>query len=109
LFRTDEVICLGQTQANPANPSQVALRLFFFSTGQPMNEFVAEYHIAPAWKMTVQPADGKMLMPGNGKPVSQVLYLMNSTNTQLQLQVKMKYRYGTQPLSRTAMIRQLPI
>jgi hypothetical protein len=93
LFRTGEVICLGQTKANPVNPvnpSQVALRLFFFSTGQPMNEFVAEYHIAPNWKMTVQPADGQVLMPVDGKPVSQILYLMSPTKAQLQLQVKME-------------------
>jgi hypothetical protein len=109
LFRTSEVICLGQTKANPANASQVALRLFFFSTGQPMNEFVAEHHVGPDWKMTVQPADGKMVIPADGKPVSQILYLMSPANAQLQLQVKMKYRYGAQPLSGTAMIRQLPI
>jgi hypothetical protein len=87
----------------------VALRLLFFAIGEPMTDFVVEYQVSADWQMTVQPADGVDLMAVGGRPVAQVVFLFNALGNPLQLQVRMRYRYGTQPLSGTAVIRSLPL
>jgi hypothetical protein len=108
LFRIADVVCFGQTKPNPQNPRQMALRLLFFATEQPMADFAAEYQIAADWQITVQPADGAALAAVGGKPVTQVVFLFNPALAPLQLQVRMRYRYGAQPLTGTAVIRKLP-
>ena len=109
VMRTNEVIVYGQVRANPQDPRQVALRLIFHTTGTtPMTEFAAEYAVAPGWQINVRPADGKDLMPLGGKPITQIVYLMNSSNAPFQLQVRITLRYGMQPLTETGVIRALP-
>ena len=109
LLRTNEVVVFGQAKGNPKDARQTALMLLYFATGtSPMSEFSAEYAVSAGWQLKVQPADGNQLSPLGGKPISQILYLLNANNAPFQLQVRLKYRYGMQPLSETGIIQVLP-
>ena len=99
----------GQVKANAADPRQVALRLLIFGTGSTnLNDFKLAFNASPGWQLNAQPPDGSVLLPNREKPISQILYLMNSTNAPFQLQVKATYRFGSQPLSEIGVITTLP-
>jgi hypothetical protein len=104
----DFAIC-GQTQTNPANPRQVALRLLVYGVGhQPLSDFKLEFSATPGWQLKPPPMPPVVLQPGRQNPLSVVLYLMNSTNAPFQLQVRASYRFGAQPLTETVAITRLP-
>jgi hypothetical protein len=82
--------------------------LLFFGINEEFSEFRVEYQVAPGWQMKVEPADGGNLMRVGGKPISQVIYLMNMNNAAFQLQMKASYRYGAQPLCDVGVCKRLP-
>ena len=64
--------------------------------------------MTPGWQINQQHPDGNILNPVGGKPISQVIYLLNMNNSPFQMQLKAQYKFGTQPLSEVGVIRTLP-
>jgi hypothetical protein len=65
-----------------------------------------QWQAIPGWQINAQAPDGSVLAPG--KPITQVLYLLNLNNAPFQLTVKVAYKYGTQPLTESGTITTLP-
>jgi hypothetical protein len=109
LVATTDFAIYGQTQTNPGNPRQVALRLLVYGVGsQPLSDFKLEFHAAPGWQLKPPPMRPVVLQPGRQNPLSVVLYLADLTNAPFQLQVRASYRFRAQPLTETAAITRLP-
>jgi hypothetical protein len=109
LVATSDFAIYGQTQTNPANPRQLALRLLVYGVGsQPLSDFRLEFNAVPGWQLKPPPMQPVVLQPGRQNPLSVVLYLINLNNAPFQLQVKASYRFGAQPLTETAAITRLP-
>lgn len=109
LAETGEYVIFGQVQRNPADPRQCALRLLYYNTGiSPLTEVKAEYRVAAGWQIKHDTMDGNVMAPSGGRPLTQIVYLFNQTNTPFSLTVTLKYRYGSQPLSTKSVIQALP-
>jgi len=108
LLKMPDFIIYGQSKPNPSNPQQIALKLFIAGTGnKPLNEFKIEFQPSHGWKIMAQPADSTVLEAAGGKPISQLLYLLNQTQAPFAIQIKASYRYGSQPITETGVIREL--
>jgi hypothetical protein len=106
LLRKGDFAIFGQTRANPDDTRMVALRLIVVSAGSALTDFKAQWQATPGWQINAQAPDGNVVAPG--KPVSQVLYLLNLNNAPFQLNVKVAYKYGAQPLTEAGTITALP-
>jgi hypothetical protein len=106
LVKKPDFVIYGATRGNPQNPKMLALRLVIVSTGSQLTDFRMQFQVVPGWQLTANAPDGNVIAPG--KAISQVLYLLNVTNTPFQITIKITYKYGTQPLSEVASITWLP-
>jgi hypothetical protein len=106
LLRKNDFVIYGQTRANPADQRMVALKLIVVTTGSALSEFRLQCQVTPGWQMNPQPPDGNVVAPG--KPVSQVIYLINTTNAPFLLNVRASYKFGAQPLTEAGSITTLP-
>jgi hypothetical protein len=108
LLRKGDFVIFGQTQPNPNNPKQFALRLLFYNTGiTRLTEFKVEYQIQPGWQLNAQPADGNILESRGSSPLTQILYLFNQTNAPFSLHIRVSYLFGSQPLRETGTITSM--
>lgn len=109
LARQSDYIIYGEAKGNPADPRQIALRVEIRGTGAtPLTDFRVEYQVAAGWKLKVDPAQARQLMPAGGAPYSQVVYLLNGANSPFQLRMKLSYKFGMQPLSDAVVINVMP-
>ena len=109
LAAVGDFVIFGQTQKNPQNPKQYALRLLFYNNSQtPLTDFKTDYKITPGWQINAQSIDGHVLAGKGGKPLAQIVYLLNQTNAQFSMQVRVSYKFGSQPLTETCVISILP-
>ena len=109
LAKTNDLIVYGQSKVNPQDNRQIALRLVFHAVGETaMTEFSVDYSVSVGWQINVQKADGNQLMPVGGRPVIQIVYLLNANKAPFQLQLRAKYKFGTQPLTENITIKTMP-
>ena len=109
LAAVGDFVIFGQTQKNPQNPKQYALRLLFYNNSQTqLTDFKTDYKITPGWQINVQSIDGHVLAGKGGKPLSQIVYLLNQTNAKFSMQVRVSYKFGSQPLTENCIISILP-
>lgn len=108
LLRSSELIVYGQAKANPKDKRQIALNLIYYSASSQLTDFKVTCQMNPGWQINQQQPDGNILNPVGGKPVSQVVYLLNMNNSPFQMQLKAQYKFGMQPLSEIGVIKALP-
>lgn len=109
LAATGDLAIFGQTQKNPQNERQIALRLLFYNTSSTqLTEVKFDYKVTPGWQLNVQPMTENVLAPKGGRPISQILCLLNQTNAPFSMQLRASYRFGSQPLTETCVISRLP-
>jgi len=109
VMETSDFVVFGQTQRDPRNPKQYALRLVFVGTGaSELPDFKVDYVPASGWQVMAQAMDGSALQPRGGRPLAQVLYLLDRTGAAFSLRVRAAYRLGSQPLSTSGVIARLP-
>jgi hypothetical protein len=109
LIERGDFILFGETQPNPQNPQQVALRLLFFGTGKTdLTGFRTEFQMQPGWRLNPQAPDGIILRAKGGPPISQILFLLNETNARFALQIRVSFMFGSQPMTETVILNALP-
>jgi hypothetical protein len=109
LARVSDFVVYGRAKANVKDARQILLNLGFCGTGStPLTDFRIEVQMQPGWQVQVQPANGNALAPAGGPALSQTVYLLNMNNSPFQMQIKASYRFGSQPLSASAVVSRLP-
>lgn len=107
LMKTNELTVYGQIRVNPQDPRQIALQLIYYSNSSMLTDFQASYQVNPGWKINIQKPDGNQVFPFGGKALTQVLYLLKETNIDVQIRTNLSFKFGSQPITETGIIKSL--
>lgn len=98
----------AQSQKNPANPNQFAIKLTVISKiPKELTGFKLDFKTSPGWKLQVGQVSGQLLEPAGGNFITYMLFMQKVQAMPALFYIRVNYNYGAQPCTHVQEIKAM--